>query len=85
MIYLISYIPTAHTALNNKRKVDIIMLWTNTASATENALGFIPDYFLPEVFASYGGLVRSVYDKEAIIGSSNPVQIDQFGNNLASA
>jgi hypothetical protein len=52
-----------------------------------NGLGFIPDELLPEVFASFGRLPSPICMKlqGGYLGSNNPVQIDQFGNNLTSA
>jgi hypothetical protein len=51
------------------------------------ALGFIPDEIFPEVLASYGGLPSPICMalQGGYLGSNNPVQIDQFGNNLISA
>jgi hypothetical protein len=56
--------------------------------AVGNALGYIQVDYFPEVFASHGGLPSPVcvrLQAGYIIGSSNPVQIDQYGNNLTSA
>jgi hypothetical protein len=47
----------------------------------------LSDTLFPEALASYGGLPSPTCAKlkGGYLGSSNPVQIDQFGNNLTSA